>query len=296
MPRLHGSWVSPKAAKIKKLLYVSDGSDDVYIYNYKTGAFVGWLSGFLQSSGQCIDAAGNIWISDYVAQAVVEYAHGRTKPLKRIATNGQPDSCSIDPTSGNLAVMNAATPSGEGNVLLFTASGMRSYTNPGCAYNVQLGFDDQGNLYTASTISTNICELVHGGTSLETVTINQTIYGPAGVMWDGKYITFADRSYKGANKSVIYQAERNSSASLTVVATTALNNPCGGGVSPGYFDQPFIVGDANTPKNTKQGKTVVSQDCAGDYSYWSYPAGGDQVKSLFDPPTLEAGESVSIGK
>jgi hypothetical protein len=41
----HGSsWMKPGAAKIKELLYVSDlATDDVYVYDYASGAAVGKL-------------------------------------------------------------------------------------------------------------------------------------------------------------------------------------------------------------------------------------------------------------
>jgi hypothetical protein len=63
----HGeSWMAPQAPKIRKPLYISDmSSDDVYVYNYKTGSLVGRLTGFYIPSGQCVDAKGDVWITDY---------------------------------------------------------------------------------------------------------------------------------------------------------------------------------------------------------------------------------------
>jgi hypothetical protein len=42
-------------------------------------------------------------------------------------THGLPDNCSIDPTTGNVAVANTATP--KGNITIFTPSGPEVYSN-----------------------------------------------------------------------------------------------------------------------------------------------------------------------
>jgi hypothetical protein len=94
-----GSWMKPGAKRMNKLLYISDQrSNDVYVYEYSTGYLVGRLTGFYMPWGQCVDAVGNIWITDYQAQSVDEFAHGGTQVIKTMRTHGVPDSCSIDPT------------------------------------------------------------------------------------------------------------------------------------------------------------------------------------------------------
>jgi hypothetical protein len=94
----------PEAREIKRLLYMSDGTNAVVdIYDYDTGKLVGQLAGFKEPDGQCIDAAGDIWISDYEAQAMIEYARGATRVLKKLSAQNRPYDCSISP-SGDLAV------------------------------------------------------------------------------------------------------------------------------------------------------------------------------------------------
>ncbi len=99
------SWMSSDARNIKKLLYTSDlSTNDVYVYNYQTGKVVGTLTGFNEPYGQCVDKKGEVWITNFEAASVVEYAHGRAQPIKTLNTDGSSDGCSIDPTTGNLAV------------------------------------------------------------------------------------------------------------------------------------------------------------------------------------------------
>ena len=99
------SWMSPDA-KEQQLLYVSDQkTDDVYVYSYPTGKLVGTLTGFAAPYGQCTDKSGNVFITQFDASDVTEYAHGGTNPIKTLDTAGEyPVGCSVDPKTGNLAV------------------------------------------------------------------------------------------------------------------------------------------------------------------------------------------------
>lgn len=55
----------PEAKNAKKLLYVSNEFyGNVYVYNFDTGAELGMLSGFVGPSGQCVDRAGDVWVTD----------------------------------------------------------------------------------------------------------------------------------------------------------------------------------------------------------------------------------------
>ena len=296
------SWMAPEAKRIKELLYVSDqNTNRVYIYSYKTGRVVGKLVSLFQPSGQCIDRNGDIWIADYVGEAVVEYPHGDVHRIKRIRTDGLPNSCTVDPTTGNLAVANAVTRHGPSNIVVFTQLGEHSvYSNKDCNLIEQVGYDNHGNLYVAAGSlgsSPYVCELPHGGKSLEKITISRQIRTPRGVMWDGKYIAFTDDDYLHGN-AAIYQATPTRSGGLKVVSTTVFKSGCGG---LSYLFQPFIVGSVNTPSNSQQGTAVVGDDyvsiyhCEHPFSYWVYPAGGKPTHNLFNAPLSPSGQSVSIG-
>ena len=298
------SWMLPEAKRTKELLYISDqATDHVYVYDYKTRRLLGRLNGFYKPAGQCVDANGDVWITDSTAEAVVRYAHGALRRSKRIRTIGLPNSCSIDPTHGNLAVSDSSTPRNKGSKIeVFDATGKRKvYSSKSCQRIVQVGYDNTGNLYVSgspSDYSSHVCELPYGGAALEQISIDKTIVVPAGVMWDGKYITFTDRLY-AFNYTAIYQAEPNGSGGLHVVGQTDFQ----GGKNSCKFTnliQPFIVGSQNTPSNNQQGNAVVAgnNECfygSGDaFQYWSYPGGGTPTHTVFDGPTDPSGQSVSI--
>ena len=101
--------MSPEAKRTKELLYVSNGdADEVDVYSYRSGKRVGALTGFVQPEGQCVDKRGNVWITNfgtkYQTGYAVEYAHGGSVPLKELQVYDPAIGCSVDPTSGNLAV------------------------------------------------------------------------------------------------------------------------------------------------------------------------------------------------
>lgn len=286
------SWMLPNAKTIKKLLYISDFENgNVYVFNYATGLQVGGLSGFDNPTGQCEDVRGDIFIANTDANNVIEYAHGGTRPLKTFSTDGYPNGCSIS-RSGDLAVTNEFTADGPGNVQVFkNASGTPiEFENPSACYYLQPGgHDNKGNFYAegATTKSNGVCEVAAKSKSLKVVSFDSTIYGGGSVMWDGKYITLTDVSYKDGGTTAIYQAKRSASGGLTTVGTTQLT------VASCTFDdviQPFIVGNSNTPLQRKQAKTVIGTPlaCHGEpLASWHYPAGGDSFKEATEIPGAE---------
>jgi hypothetical protein len=298
------SWMLPEAKRTKELLYISDQSTDhVYVYNYKTRRLLGRLNGFYMPAGQCVDSKGDVWITDSTAEAVVEYAHGARRHTKRIRTIGLANSCSIDPTSGNLAVSDASTPHGGSKIEIFDFTGKREvYSSTSCQHIVQVGYDIEGNLYVSASSqesSSYVCELPHGSKALGQISIDRTIRTPAGVMWDGQYITFTDRLYS-FNYTAIYQAEPNGSGGLHVVGETVFQGGGSGDCKFSDIVQPFVVGSQNTPSNNAQGNAVVGSNDECHYgsgyafSYWAYPSGGAPTHTLFDGPIDPSGEAVSI--
>lgn len=109
-------------SRASDLLYISDdGTDDVYAYSYPHIELKGPLTGFVRPHGECVDNAGEVFIADNGASNIIEYAHGGTSPIAVLSDPGYvPSACSVDPTSGNLAVTNVETPSGgQGTVVIY---------------------------------------------------------------------------------------------------------------------------------------------------------------------------------
>jgi len=284
-PDTSKSWISPAASKTKVLLYIADQyTDDVYIDQYKSAAPVGKITGLKLPFGLCVDAVGDIYVTDYYGESVTKYAHGSIKAGTTLDTGGPAIGCSVSP-DGDLAVSNYGLFSHAGSVVVFTkASGKpTSYTNAELWYPWSPGYDNRGNLYVEAANNgqhTSVFELPTGGTSLRSVTFAQPIEQAAGVMWDGKYITLTDQGYPGFTTE-IYQTVELPSGDLSLVAATNLRGSVS--CSEAGIAQPFIVGRLNTPINSIQGNVVVggNQDCGDDtFGYWNYPTGGVPFKEL----------------
>lgn len=297
------SRLNPNAKAIKELLYVSDHhTDDVYVYNFKSGAILGKLTGFHDPYGQCVDSNGDIWIANFSGHSIVEYEHGGTSPIRTLMTDGHAIGCSVAP-QGDLSVANMSTSDGSGDVEVWeNASGSpSSYANAqSCYYLWPPGDDTYGNTFVETTASTYVCELYYGGS--QGLMYGNSIFGdykdtinfPGSSMWDGEYLTFTDQEYGGGHSTAIYQTIEMVSGGLIVTGTTVLKDGCHG--SDVDIVQPFVVGTANTPVNKKQGSVIIGGNlsCSHRFDYWSYPAGGDPIKSLKGAPQEPMGASVSI--
>ena len=142
------SWMAGGLAK-QDLLYVSNGNSEVTVYRFWKRTLVGVLTSFTQPMGECTDNASNVYITDYAAKAVFEYAHGGTKAIKRFDDSSEsPYACATDPTTGSLAVANYDGTSLPGSVAIWPkgSDDPTIYTNSQLYYFRGLAFDSSGNL------------------------------------------------------------------------------------------------------------------------------------------------------
>jgi hypothetical protein len=133
---------------------------------------------------------------------------------------------------------------------------------------------------------------------LKTVSVDQKIYGPVDVIWDGKYLVISDEFYDGGKTTALYQTKERRSGDLTIVSARVLTDTCDSGNA--WVWQPFIVGDRNPPINTEQGHELVALNAycpKGQwFSTWAYPSGGNPIDTPRNQPQEPEGESVSISR
>lgn len=281
MPQRFHSWIVPDAKK-SELLYVSDqGPETVDIYGYPSDKLKGLIAGFKAVALECVDKSGNVFVTDPVASAVFEYAHGSVIPIATLKDPGyEPVSCSIDPTTGNLAVGNYATTGDEqGNVAIYKdAKGKpHDYTAPNINFVFSCAYDGLGNLFVDGQTpgsAFGFAELPKSGTSFKSITLNQPFGTLVGyVAWDGKYVAILDRS-----ASVIYQFTISGRKGKQVGSTS-------------------LVGAGNIVQFWIQSPEVIASDGSNlDVGIWNYPSGGTAVKVItgFSQPVGVTISSIKI--
>jgi hypothetical protein len=252
-------------AKAQDLLYVSAiSTSSVYVYSYPKGELVGTLTGFDMPQGLCSDTKGNVFVANYRATNLIEYAHGGTTPIATIADpNYWPEGCAVDRTTGNLAVTdNGADGEGGMAVYLHATGSPHRHRAPHMFYYFFCGYDDQGDLFVdgenyASIPTTELAEISGGAQRLVDITMDQSIGLPGGVQWDGNYLAVGD-----AENGVIYQFKISGNTG-TREGTTSLNDSST--VNQFWIQDSAVIG-ANFDSPS--------------IMFWNYPAGGQPRKTI----------------
>jgi hypothetical protein len=108
------------------------------------------LTGFDQPEGECVDAAGDVWVTNNLAAQIVEFAHGSTTPKATLDDpSSAPYACAIDPSSGDLAVVNFAQNPVPGSISVYkNAMGTpKVYTDDSLSIPFFDAYDAKGTLY-----------------------------------------------------------------------------------------------------------------------------------------------------
>ena len=272
----HGASSNLRNPSDQDLLYVPD-DDLVYVYAYPQGdllqSFYGYGSGYTNAA--CVDPTGNVYIT-FNYGSIAEYPHGGSDPIGSSYTGGDAEGCTVDPTTGNVAVANPSGSSptfGHGFVWVWNkaAGGYHFYSSRNFKEPIGCGYDSSGNLFIegyswhSSKKNLRLFELPRGAASLKRIAISVT-GGATGVQYDGKYLTI------GAGDS-IYQL-RIKGSKADVVGTTTLS---------GWSARSYFV----VVKGHGQGRQVVSTSGSA-VGLFDYPAGGDPTKTITVNETYSA--------
>jgi hypothetical protein len=263
-----GSSRIDRQATSQDLLYISDaGTFDVLVYAFPSLTLAGKITGFNQPQGLCSDAQGDVWIANTGTQALIEYAHGGTSSIKKLADPlGYPAGCAIDPTSGDLAVTNLAGFSGAGGVLIYKKAGgtPTPYSQPQLYAYYFTGYDSGGNLYVSGTNAKKtyrLAVLPHGSKSMSLVALHGgTIDFPGTVAWSGSTLVLGDQRCRHTTSSCLYEATV-AGKTATITAATPLGKSCD--------VAQVLVGATNVAGGNYCTHARSSVDI------WPFPAGGN---------------------
>ncbi|HEV3092114.1 MAG TPA: hypothetical protein VGX91_11815 [Candidatus Cybelea sp.] len=249
------------------LLYVTGDCGGVCVFTYPDGVLVQQLSDSDSPFGECVDKAGDVFVADFGGDtgtaAILEYAHGGTSPIATLSDPGYyPESCSIDPTTGNLAVTNDAGP-----VAIYAgAKGDPTYyTDPKAYLNGFCTYDDKGNLFvdggSRGRGNYALVELPKGRHTFKSIKLDSPPSFWYDIQWAGKYLAIAESA------TVIYHVAISGTKGTTI-GSTVLNGPVSGievqfWIQRGTIVQPYGMSDL--PDNI---------------GFWKYPNGGKLRKHI----------------
>jgi len=273
-----GAIGTPSAVK-GDLLYVDEGyrskqsqSGRVAIYTFPSMKLVGEFQVSKPAAppagttGMCSDAHGNVFIAgDYDQNAAIyEYAHGGTTPIATLSDgNYDANDCAVDPTTGNLAVVNYVTGNTTANISIYqNAQGNPTiYTDPGMVNYLSCTYDSSGNLFVDGSTSggIEIAELPAGSGTFTNITLNARLEANGALLWRDDLLLIQDQ-----RAAAIYRV-RVSGSSGTVVGKTRIRQKA----PTTEFDYVY-KGEIIAPDGDKKG--------AGRVGIWPYPVGGNPTQ------------------
>jgi hypothetical protein len=247
----------------------------VLIYSYPEGDEVGELADLpSEPAGLCSDSRGNVWVT--LVGAIYEYAHGGTTPIATLK-DGKLNAwaCSVDPSSGDLAVVSPAANSGDyGDVAIYKhgRGSPKAYKDPLFGGYSGCGYDPSGNLYVmgfgaGSYPPPNLfAELPNGGRQLKTVTLSHTPQGQGDVQWDGQ-----DIAVSSPGESTIYRFEIKGKLGKEIGYTT---------LNEFKTVQQFVFPNPAARKGKLAARVIGGAAQYGSVIFWNYPQGGDPTHSI----------------
>jgi hypothetical protein len=254
-----------------------------YALTYPAGKVVQTISlgGGIYGSGVCSDAGGRVFITAWGEQGgkvvgyIYEFAYGGKSPISTIneGVNESPTACSVDPTTGDLAVTNNPQPNCVvgGSVAIYPGGQgtPTMYTDPSFACYSSAAYDDEGNLFIGgmgygSGSPYEIAELPEGSSQFTNIEFSKSITCHLSdnckntVQWNSGYLAVT-KPTDDHGTPIVYRV-RLSGSNGAVVGSTRFR---------GAF-----VGRQSGQCSWIQGDRIVLSYRTGSVAIWMYPAGG----------------------
>ena len=259
-PAYRSSPASP--VPIQNILLYAGGNRESYVLSYSDGTLVGTID--RPSFGVCSDSNGNVYMTG--VGSVAEFAYGQTTPFATANVPGTAYSCSVDPTTGDLAVVVFCTSGCTDEVAIFPslASPPQFYQTSALTQMLFCGYDAGGNLFVDGYAKQHfgLVELPAGGSTFSPISVSQSINVPGQVQWVDQYLTVED-----AYNPVIYRFSISGSAATTVGRTQLYS--IGRRAGQSWIGQGMVV--VPTGRNSKRATALGA---------WLYPHGGKRLNVI----------------
>jgi DNA-binding beta-propeller fold protein YncE len=270
------------AANVKTLWLSDSGDNDIQIYTFPTGTYIGTAppppEGFSEPQGMCSDKAGDVFVANTNKSTIDEYA-GNGTFMQALSDPGEfPVGCGVDPASGTLAVSNIiSTSDNAGGISLYkNASGSpRQLTDPNMFEIYFIAYyGSTGKLYYSgfdNSFDAAISSYANG--TFKILTLNgATIDFPGTVAWANKTKSLAIGDQDTFSGPTFYHVKANGNVTGSTVLACQSSS-------------------CDVPQATVKGKYIV----AGT-GVFAYPAGGDPLFIIRNSLDEEIGSAVSVVK
>ena len=275
-------------AKSEDLVYATGDEGNVYVYSFPHLKLVGTINVGINLWGDCVDRAGDVFVTALESgsvRVILEYAHGDTAPIATLNDPYQPEGCSVDPTTGNLAVTSdtIGSSSAPSAVAIYKdAKGTpKLYQDPEIEYYNSCAYDDRGNLYVDGVKASTwkFAELPRKSSTFVNLSVDATLSYEEGVQWDGRFITISRTPFKRGRLKIDRLTVSGTTA--TVVGTTHLVSRSRRFEGLDWIQDSMIV--------QPHGKSY------SEIGIWKYPSGG-AVKNTRNVGVPLYGVTVSLGR
>jgi len=269
--------MSDAGARDGDLLYVSVGNT-VREYSLPQAELKQTLTGLSTPEGLCSDAVGNVFIPNLGTKQILEYAHGGASPIQTLKARGYPYDCAVDPTTGDLAVVDIDGPHGvRGNIAVYkNASGSpKIYNVRGWRYATSCAYDREGNLVAigfTQSFFTKIAELLKGESSFNEVTLNRHT---TSVYWI--------QSFGGA--FTVYAAPLAGIYRLRISGSKGVLD------GPAPLRKASRISEYAFSKRELVGIVYDFPPKKGVVRFWPYPVGGEPAKTI---PNLRNPDGITV--
>jgi hypothetical protein len=262
-------WWAVRRATSSDLLYVIGGDSRIYMLSYPGGDPLESFS--VRFPNQlCSDNQGNVFVtlnSPSAGSQISEYPHGAMTPIKTLSDPGDGAiGCSVDPTTGNLAVANGGNGTARNaNVVIYPggSGSPETLTDPSFSRYEFCGYDNEGNLFVdgngpGPSYPFRFAKLPKGSSTFTDITLDKSLVGEGSVQWDGQYITVGVIQHVGQQTEVYRVA--GSSGHVIGTVTLKARKP--------------------DPILWIQGNRIIGRYAVRSLGLWKYPAGGRPVSKI----------------
>ena len=261
-------------------LYVGSEEYGVFVLTFPQGKLVTQFEppDSALPLGMCSDQSGDVFVlaENNPEGLIYEYAHGGTSPIATLDDYSfYPTACAVDPTTGNLAVVN----NGDLELSVYAdAQGLPTLYNDPSMYAMNYcAYDDSGDLFVDGLGGDSgiVADLPYGGSSLTNITLDRSIGNPGSMQWMGGYLAV------GSTKQVVWHIEIAGSSG-TVVGKTEHKRL----TSPWTIDGKQLISVYGRQRNGSH-----------QVAYWTYPKGGapTQFLNIFGSNSRLDGVAISVG-